>query len=175
MYTQNNVTQQGLMLMLVNALLREKGRILRSIFEKIGASLNINTFENRLRIQKIVYMLQLHPEFRGKLNYDFNMFIRGPYSPELARVYYNLPEDDLLVDIKVSEDAIAYAKEIILENNASLELAATLIEVKKINKDISEKELIEKVRILKPYYHPEFINEVLEKVKQLKSKYNIAF
>jgi len=163
------------MLMLVNALLREKGRILRSIFEKIGASLNINTFENRLRVQKIVYMLQLHPEFRGKLNYDFNMFIRGPYSPELARVYYNLPEDNLLVDIKVSEDAIAYAKEIILENNASLELAATLIEVKKINKDISEKELIEKVRILKPYYHPEFISEVLEKVKQLKSKYNIAF
>jgi len=161
--------------MFVNTLLKEKGRILRCVFEKIGASLNINTFENRLRIQKIVYMLQLHPEFRGKLNYNFNMFICGPYSPELAHVYYNLPESGYRDDIKISENAIAYAKEVISKNTSFLEVAATLVEIKKINKNISESELIEKVKSLKPSYHPDFVREVLEEVKHLRDKYNIVF
>jgi len=49
----------------------------------------IDSFEDRLRLQKIVYIAKY---FDIDLGYTFNEYLRGPYSPELANDYYKLNE-----------------------------------------------------------------------------------
>ena len=49
----------------------------------------IDSFENRLKLQKIVYIAKY---FGIDLGYTFNEYLRGPYSHELANDYYKLNE-----------------------------------------------------------------------------------
>jgi len=150
---------------------------LLGVFEKLGLKLDIRSFEKRLRIQKIVYMLQLHPEFKPYLNYHYNLFIYGPYSPELAFVYYHMPENIAPAEIKVSSRAIEYGKEISRWDNSLLEeIASTLIEAIKINKGrIEDEELVKLVHELKPYHKRDKIDEILKMLRGLKEKYGLDF
>jgi len=47
--------------------------------------LSSDDFQDKLVIQKIVYLLQM----KGiKFNYSFNLYVRGPYSPDLTKDIY---------------------------------------------------------------------------------------
>lgn len=50
---------------------------------------NIKEFENRLKLQKLVYIAKF---FEIDLGYSFSDYLRGPYSPELADDYFKLSE-----------------------------------------------------------------------------------
>ncbi len=52
---------------------------------------NIDEFDNRLMLQKLVYISKF---FGIDLGYSFNYYLRGPYSPELADDYFRLAELD---------------------------------------------------------------------------------
>jgi len=155
---------------------KEKAAKLLGVFKALGLKLNVGNFSDRLRTQKIVYMLSLHPELRPYLDYSYNMYLSGPYSPNLAYIYYNLPKDLVVKEVKVSSEAIKYGKEIAGMDNPFLEVAATLVEAMRINKNaIGREDLVEMVHELKPYYKRDYIAEVLEHVKELKHKYNLDF
>lgn len=47
----------------------------------VNLEFGIENFEQRLILQKLVYILQ---EFGVPLNYSFNWYMHGPYSPELT-------------------------------------------------------------------------------------------
>ncbi len=51
---------------------------------------DLDSFESRLRLQKYVYLAR---PFGLRLGYGYSLYIRGPYSPELARDYYALSGD----------------------------------------------------------------------------------
>jgi len=51
-------------------------------------SFDINSFNSRVKLQKYVYIAK--ELFGIRLNYDFNLYLRGPYSTALARDYYEL-------------------------------------------------------------------------------------
>ncbi len=66
--------------------MREKE--LYSYLKAIGAdNLDIKDFNDRLKLQKYIYLLQ---EFRVDLGFRFRYYIRGPYSPDLADAGYRL-------------------------------------------------------------------------------------
>jgi len=52
-----------------------------------------SSFRARLRVQKAVYLLQALGFPTG---YEFSMYIRGPYSPELANDYMELAREELV-------------------------------------------------------------------------------
>ena len=52
----------------------------------IDLDFGIDTFNDRLILQKMVFILQ---EFNIDLNYPFNWYMHGPYSPELASDAFN--------------------------------------------------------------------------------------
>jgi len=56
-----------------------------SCFKEVGVSLRIDRFENRLIIQKAVFLLEL---IGMKFDYNFSLYVRGPYSPDLASELY---------------------------------------------------------------------------------------
>ena len=64
-------------------------RILRLIvyFQELERKIDLSTLSSRKISQKITYFIQ---EFGLNLNYVFNWYIYGPYSPELARESYEI-------------------------------------------------------------------------------------
>ncbi|MEM2248710.1 MAG: hypothetical protein QXH97_04450 [Candidatus Bathyarchaeia archaeon] len=152
-----------------------KAAYLLGVLRRVGLDLKIDSFDRRLKIQKIVYMLQLHPEFERYLGYSYSLFIRGPYSPDLAHLYYNIPEGLEPEEINLSEEALKYGREIISWNNSFLEIAATLIEAIKINRGRPIEEIMEHVASLKPSYRLEEIRHALNKAMRLKRTYGLKF
>lgn len=59
------------------------GGILKRIYDKF----DMLTFSNRLRLQKIIYLLQAHGI---DLGYTFAWYLYGPYSTELTRQAFNI-------------------------------------------------------------------------------------
>ena len=55
---------------------------------------NINSFEQRFISQKIQYFAQL---FRISPPYSFNLYIRGPYSPDLTNDLFQIKEHEIRV------------------------------------------------------------------------------
>ena len=80
------------------------GRFIKALEDAGIYKFKIDTFEDRLKLQKIVYIAHY---FGVDLGYTFNEYIRGPYSPELADDYYELNESwnsKELKDLKPLED-----------------------------------------------------------------------
>lgn len=58
--------------------------------DALGVSLDLRTFDERLIVQKTVYLAQAAGVDRG---YSFRWYLRGPYSPELTRDAFSLHAD----------------------------------------------------------------------------------
>ena len=65
----------------------ELARLIKTLENAGIYEFKIDTFEDRLRLQKIIYIAK---HFGINLGYSFNEYLRGPYSPELADDYYEL-------------------------------------------------------------------------------------
>ena len=154
---------------------KERASKLCGVFEKLGERLDVRSFEKRLIVQKRVYMLQLHPEFHPYLGYHYSLFIHGPYSPDLADIYYHIPKDVKPMEIDVSREALEYGREVMRMDRATLEIASTIIEVIRVNRGISDERIVEHVHMLKPSYKSAEIWDILLMVKNLKRKYNLVF
>ncbi len=107
-------------------------------------------FNSRLRAQKSVYLLKALG-VSPFTEYDFGYYIRGPYSPALARDYYALT----LKPLRGTRPNISDRNErIVIEaanrGNNFLEAVATLHFARLINKGMSEYEVLKTVRELKP-------------------------
>lgn len=54
-------------------------------FKALGLRPEISRFEHRLIIQKVVYLLQV----KGiGIGFEYSLYVRGPYSPDLTKVCY---------------------------------------------------------------------------------------
>ncbi|MFH1392437.1 MAG: hypothetical protein ABIG90_02020 [bacterium] len=60
-----------------------------SVLKRLGAG-NVNIFKERLKSQKIQYFAQL---FEVSPVYVFNLYLRGPYSPDLAYDLYEIKKE----------------------------------------------------------------------------------
>lgn len=62
---------------------------LKFLREKLGFEFDKDIFDDRLKLQKYIFIAR----FLGfSHDYTFNRYLRGPYSPGLAKDYYTLPE-----------------------------------------------------------------------------------
>lgn len=86
--------------------LRAKGkaiaRALRALADATGRPFTMQTKDGRIRIQKAVYFLK-STGYQPAQKFDFNIYLNGPYSPELTELYYLL-EDDGLKESLPAED-----------------------------------------------------------------------
>jgi uncharacterized protein YwgA len=63
--------------------------ILNTYLTELGVPPRIKTLNDRIRVQKAIYLAQAAG---ADLGYDYNWYVHGPYSPELANDYYKLSE-----------------------------------------------------------------------------------
>lgn len=65
-----------------------------SVLRRMGYG-KLDSFDNRIRNQKIQYLAQL---FGISPHYTYNLYIRGPYSPDLCRDLFNLAKSELKIN-----------------------------------------------------------------------------
>jgi len=118
-----------------NDAIRERAAVLRGIYAALEHEMHTETFEDRLRIQKEVYMLRLHPDLAPLLPFEFDMYIRGPYSTDLADAYYAKARP---ARVEVTARAAAYAREVLGMDPWILEVAATLVMICAYNERFPE-------------------------------------
>ncbi len=62
---------------------------LQLFLDQLGVSSEIDSLEDRVRVQKAVYLGQL---FGVDLGYRFSWYLRGPYSSKLTKDYYEVED-----------------------------------------------------------------------------------
>ncbi|WP_386680943.1 hypothetical protein [Loktanella sp. R86503] len=67
--------------------MEDKEIALKLVLDRLGEDAAISTVNDRMRIQKAVYICQ---ELGVPLGYDYSWYVKGPYSPSLTRDYYSL-------------------------------------------------------------------------------------
>lgn len=69
-------------------------KALNTISQGTGRAFSIETKTGRLEVQKVVYLLQ-RMDFAPARKFSYNIYLNGPYSPDLAEVYYALGDSGI--------------------------------------------------------------------------------
>ena len=70
---------------------------------------NLDTFGNRIAIQKVVYLLN---EYGAKLNFGYSWYIHGPYSPQLTHILFNATDEERASRRELSGDELRIVNDV---------------------------------------------------------------
>jgi uncharacterized protein YwgA len=138
--------------------------ILAALRDAAATPLGRNTFENRLTIQKAVYLLKALGDKRAE-PFHYNYYFRGPYSQSLTKVYYQVAESHFKPSPdkagRPADPRIAAVADAVDRGPKFLEAAATLQWVRTKNPTLSEKRAVEFAQELKPALADRFAEALL--------------
>ncbi|HNX17195.1 MAG TPA: hypothetical protein PKM50_02585 [Methanoregula sp.] len=160
-------------------------KIISRVFSQLGFSkINMNDFQDRLKYQKLVYLMQ---NFGLSLGYGYSWYVRGPYSPELTKALFTISNNPALFtegsQIKF-KDETEVIKRIdnfrgLLGSDLSdpvfLEVLASMVFIKKAycSKKLGEDDLKTLLLSLKPRLkHEENIEAILQRACSKVSNFN---
>lgn len=115
----------------------------------LGVRVDKNVFESRMKGQKLAYIIQKLLDV--KLYDDFNFYIKGPYSPALAREYFANPNDFIKgnTDYSLTKTEVEKLEKEkpLLESldNMKLEVVASLLYIReedRLDENAAEQKLI---------------------------------
>src|SRR6266568_5877237 len=138
----------------------------------IGVSPKMETFADRLRLQKIVWLMQ---KFDVKLGFKYSWYLHGPYSPELTRNLYeivqsNLPEHESIAARDLARiDALRTVLGDDLNSADKLELLASIDFLRHSVGPLTRGDVKTFLAETKPYFNEKQIEECWEKSIQLES------
>jgi uncharacterized protein YwgA len=133
--------------------------MLARLEEATGRRFDPRSFAGRLRIQKAIYLLRSmgHPVAR---HYSYNMYLRGPYSPQLTQDYYRLMETDVRPsDVEIDPDMLSVVNDAVGMGDSFLEAVATVHSIYKTNAPMGNREdILRMARSIKPQLHHHYDN-----------------
>ncbi len=135
--------------------------LLYELENSIGADYSGSTFNSRFRIQKSVYLLQALGFDFGK-RYRFSNYLKGPYSPALAKDYYDLPPSLSRPGfgrpgLRIPEEILDRVKDANERGILFLEAVTTLHHVASRNQGATQEMVFRFVRELKPHVSRELV------------------
>lgn len=148
-----------------------KQDLVAGILKRIGnRDYDTRTFNNRLLVQKIIFIFQ--EVFDVDLGYNFTLYMRGPYSTSLTKDFYKIRDTTKYEEIEFGDEGkeilLKELIEIIQEHSSDidiLELVSTIIFVN--NKLNIRDDLEQVIRKLKHGFEGEQYNLSLEIANQL--------
>jgi hypothetical protein len=133
--------------------------ILKRLSSETGRRFDAGEFWARFRIQKAVYFLKVmgHP---GLARYRYDLYLRGPYSPDLTKAYYAIEawgpgERARVTPAAISPAALSVLKDAIAEGEWFMETVVTLHSIAS-SEHTTKGETFEIARRLKPAREPYF-------------------
>ena len=131
--------------------------VLAGILKRVYKKIDMSSFQNRLKIQKSVYLLQA---WGINLDYDFNFYLQGPYSTELTKDAFQMPDFTSIDVFRFPDEATEKKLEEFIEfiephkdDIEWLKIAASLHLLNKLYSTQSKQEIIKRLVNLK------FVNE----------------
>jgi len=158
--------------------MNENGRLFACL-KMVGMSPRMETFSERKRIQKIVYILD--KIFHLNFGYSYNWYLYGPYSPELTRIIFDVIEkerEDIAKPVELSpedKDKIRRLKLFInddIESTDTLELLVSLHYLLDCWPDTDSKveDAVNFLKSKKPYFSDEEILNALKRLQDLENQ-----
>lgn len=125
-------------------------RTLAGILKNFYPSFDMSFFQNRLKLQKVIYLIQANGI---NLGFGFNFYLYGPYSTDLARAGFQIEEYSTLKLLTPDDETVNEKFKSIIEKLEAkkddikwLECASSIIYLKnlgfskeKIVKDVGSK------------------------------------
>ena len=129
--------------------------------------------DKRIKLQKIVYFTKL---LGVDFEYNYSMYLHGPYSPELAKDYYSLNQADVdeATVCEIIDKFYPRIEQLYLKETIWLETAASITNVKKSNLKLDWKHIIDHVYNIKSDIlsannkDSRYVEQVSEDLKTLK-------
>jgi uncharacterized protein YwgA len=129
---------------------------LKALEDKGVLSFNKNLFNNRLKVQKYVFIAN---EFGFGATYNYSLYIHGPYSSSLADDYYGIDNFQEKAALELDDRFVKLVKG---KSEEWLELAATIIMIKKRYASITHDNLIGLVKTVKPYAERDCLKNIID-------------
>ena len=145
----------------------------------LGISPKMDTFSERKRIQKMVYLLDKVFEFN--FGYSYNWYLHGPYSPELTRIIFDVIEqerEDIAKPVELSREDKEKIRRLKLflnddiESTDELELLVSLHYLLDCwpDTDSRVKDAVNFLKSKKPYFSEEEISNALKRLQDLENQ-----
>ncbi|MCL2509637.1 MAG: hypothetical protein FWF07_00965 [Methanomassiliicoccaceae archaeon] len=129
--------------------------LISAVAKALNRELKIKNFSDRLMIQKGCFLLN---DMGVSPVYNFSLYIRGPYSSELADDYYELMRNNTLsYHTDVNDSYISQLSEIAARGPKYLEAYSTLILAKRYNPKMEKDGLVNFVSEIKPTLKKEIV------------------
>ncbi len=152
-----------------------KQLVLKRTLEAAGESLEVDTLDDRLRLQKAIYLIQAAG---ADLGYRYSWYIRGPYSTSLTQDYFavaelakNSQDDDqrllkpeFVAKVKAATKALAKPVQVRLSLAQWYELLASLHYLAKYEK-LPQGKLESTLKTRKPHL-ADFVDGGVQHLKQ---------
>lgn len=138
-------------------------------FKELGLRPKLDSFKDKLVMQKVVYLLQ---RLEVDAGFSYGLYVRGPYSPALTKTLYENKQkvEKLETATALSKSELhkigELANALDVSNAAVLETTATFACLK-FEKGLSEDSAMQKLRELKPFYSEAQLALGASKAKQL--------
>jgi len=136
----------------------------------LGLSSGLDTFADRIRVQKVVYILK---QFGADFNFGYTWYIRGPYSPSLTRTLFNATDEEVQTAREPTVEELRTLNEARnflggdFYSPERMELIASLIYLIKHGPEnglTSMGKILSFLREQKPQYSPDQIDEVWRRI-----------
>ena len=145
----------------------------------VGINPRMETFSERKRVQKMVYLLD--KVFNLNFGFSYNWYLHGPYSPELTRIIFNVIEkerEDIAkpVNLSAADKAKIGRLKLFLcddiESTDALELLVSLHYLLNCspNSDSKVEDAVDFLKSKKPYFSDEEISNALKRLQDLENQ-----
>jgi uncharacterized protein YwgA len=143
--------------------------VLGGLIKRVYKDFEISTFENRVKLQKFIYILQT----RGiNLGYSFNFYLYGPYSTDLTRAAFQTPDLSSLNAVRFKDPEIEMQFSKIIEqidkykNDIKwLECATSIMFLKEIGLD--REQIYKRIKNKKTTFNDSYISGVWSEIGRL--------
>lgn len=151
-------------------------KLFRSL-QYLGINPTMDTFTERKKLQKLVYLLD--KVFGMDFNFTYNWYLHGPYSPEVTKLLFDGIEDPQVDqsdfgglsvdDWKKLEQLKLFLKDD-LNSTDQLELLVSLHYLMQYLKhpNITEKDVVTFLKKKKPYFTDEEIASAMDQIRTLR-------
>jgi len=123
-----------------------------------------SSFVSRLKIQKAVFLLK-HLGVEAFNSYNFQLYLRGPYSPNLASDYYNL-QGIKAIPLDLDRQKTELLKWFTSHDVEWLEVASSIIEIKDRYPDLKNGSLYSLLRLSKPWVTEDAFKNTLKELRK---------
>jgi len=148
-----------------------KGKLVECL-KRLGIKPKLETFGERKLLQKLVYLLQVSGV---RLNFHYNWYLHGPYSPSLTRTLYEIVESGSLPHEELSNSDIARIDKLRsflgedINSPDRLELLVSIHYLRERARTIgaSDAEVTTLIQNAKPYFSQKELEESWQKSTEL--------